>query len=451
MAIAALPLEKLPPSNVDAEQAVIGSLLIDRDAIVTISQFLQPDDFFRDSHRLLYEAILHLYENNQPSDIVTVTDRLERLDQLAAVGGVAYVHSLATVVPTAVHVEHYARIVERTAMKRRLITVGGRIAGIGYDESLEVDRAFDAAEQALFELTERRVKRAFTPISEVITAYFDSLAAAQANAGKITGLPTNFRELDNKLSGLQKSDLIVLAARPAMGKTAFVLNLANNIAREGHPVAMFNLEMSAEQLVQRMISCRAGVNLQHLRNGGVDDLEYPRVIDAMRELSEEPIFFDDSGNLTIMELRSKARRLMAEQDIELIIIDYLQLMHGRGGDNRVQEVSEITRSLKALARELNIPILAVSQLSRLVESRQSHVPQLSDLRESGSIEQDADIVMFIYRDEIYNKELSEKPGQADIIIAKHRNGPVGEVALRFFGSYQLFKDLETRAAPVSDY
>ncbi|HUZ78581.1 MAG TPA: replicative DNA helicase [Chloroflexota bacterium] len=446
MAIAPAALEKLPPSNVDAEQAVIGSLLLDRDAIVTISQFLLPEDFFREGHRLLYEAALALYEQNQPSDIVTLTDRLERLDQLAAVGGVAYIHSLATVVPTAIHVEYYARIVERTAMKRRLISVGGRIAAIGYNDALEVDDAFDRAEQQLFELTERRVKRAFTPIAEVVTGYFDSLAAAQANAGKITGLPTSFQGLDNLLGGLQKSDLVVLAARPAMGKTALVLNVAENVARAGHAVAMFNLEMSAEQLVQRMIACRAGVNLQHLRNGGVDDLEYPRVIDAMRELSEIPIFFDDSGNLTVMELRSKARRLSAEEPIELIIIDYLQLMHGRGSDNRVQEVSEITRSLKSLARELNIPVLAVSQLSRLVESRQSHVPQLSDLRESGSIEQDADIVMFIYRDEIYNKE-SDKPGVADVIIAKHRNGPIGDVSLRFYGSYQLFKDLDTRAAP----
>ncbi|MDE3074737.1 MAG: replicative DNA helicase [Chloroflexota bacterium] len=451
MAVAALPLEKLPPSNVDAEQAVIGSLLLDRDAIVKVSEFLRPDDFFRDSHRLIYQAIQDLYEREQPSDIVTVTDELERRNQLAPVGGVAYLHSLATVVPTAIHVEHYGRIIERTAMKRRLISAGGRIAAIGYDDSLELDDAFDQAEQLLFELTERRVARAFVPISEVVTAYFNSLEQAQANAGKITGLPTGFRGLDNMLGGLQKSDLIVLAARPAMGKTALVLNIAENVARGGRAVAMFNLEMSAEQLVQRMIACRAGVNLQHLRNGSVDDLEFPRVIDAMRELSEAPIFFDDSGELTVMELRSKARRLMAERDIKLIIIDYLQLMRGRGGDNRVQEVSEITRSLKALAREVDIPVLAVSQLSRSVESRQSHVPLLSDLRESGSIEQDADIVMFIYRDEIYNKELSEKPGQADIHIAKHRNGPVGEVALRFFGSYQLFKDLETRAAPASDY
>jgi replicative DNA helicase len=435
VAVASPTLERLPPSNVDAEQAVIGSLLLDRDALVKISGFLQPDDFFRDSHRFVYEAMLELYRKNEPSDIVTVTDELERKGQLPEVGGVSYIHSLATVVPTAIHVEYYAHIVERTSLKRRLISVAGRMASIGYDDALDVEQAFEQSEQLLFQLIQRRTTREFVPIADVLSDYFESLEAILANAGKLTGLPSGFTELDNKLGGFQKSDLIVLAARPGIGKTAFILNIADHVAQhmadsgeQRSGVAVFNLEMSAEQLVQRMIACRAGVNLQHLRNGGIQEWEHARIVDAIAKLSQLPVYFDDSGDVSVMEVRSKARRLQAEHGIGMVIIDYLQLMHGtKGGgrDNRVQEVSEITRSLKAMARELGMPVLAVSQLSRSIESRADHRPLLSDLRESGSIEQDADIVMFIHRD----RDNEDRENQADIVIAKHRNGPVGEVAL----------------------
>jgi replicative DNA helicase len=455
VAIAPAVLEKLPPSNVDAEQAVIGSLLLDRDALVKISGFLLPDDFFRDSHRVVYEAMLELYRRNEPVDIVTVADELERNEELQAAGGLGYIHSLATVVPTAIHVEYYAEIVQRTSLKRRLISVAGRIAGIGYDDGLEVDDAFNQSEAMLLELIQRRVVRDFVKIDEVLSAYFENLEEAMRNAGKLTGLPSGFAELDNKLGGFQKSDLIVLAARPGMGKTAFILNIADHVATwaEQQPagrngVAIFNLEMSAEQLVQRMIACRAGVNLQHLRNGGIQEWEHARIVDAIGKLAQVPIFFDDTGDISVMEVRSKARRLQAEHGVGMIIIDYLQLMRGRGRENRVQEVSEITRSLKAMARELGLPVLAVSQLSRSIESRADHRPMLSDLRESGSIEQDADIVMFIHRD----RDNPDRENQADIVIAKHRNGPVGEVALQFFGAYQQFADLPMRpGAPASTF
>ncbi len=448
MAVAPAALERLPPSNVDAEQAVIGSLLLDRDALVKVSGWLQPDDFFRDSHRFIYEAMLELDAANEPRDIVTVTDRLERKSQLAEVGGVAYIHSLATVVPTAIHVEYYGRIVQRTSLKRRLISVAQRIVTLGYDDELDVDEAFSQSEQALFELIQRRVEHDFVPIADVLSDYFENLEAILANAGKLTGLPSGFSELDNKLGGFQNSDLIILAARPGIGKTAFILNVADHIAEQtGKGVAIFNLEMSAEQLVQRMVACRAGVNLQHLRTGALPDWEHSRVVDAISSMSGLPIYFDESGEVSITELRSKARRLKAEKNVSMIMVDYLQLMHGsanRSRDNRVQEVSEITRQLKAMARELDIPVLAVSQLSRAIESRADQKPQLSDLRESGSIEQDADIVMFISRDR--NNE--DRRDQADVIIAKHRNGPTGEVTLQFFGPYQQFADLPLRPAPT---
>src|SRR5712692_362557 len=450
MAIAPAALERLPPSNVDAEQAVIGSLLLDRDALVKISGWLHSDDFFRDSHRFIYEAMQELYSANEPSDIVTVTDRLERKSQLPAVGGVAYIHSLATVVPTAIHVEYYGRIDQRTSLKRRLISVAQRIVTLGYDDELDVEDAFNLSEQALFQLIQRRVEHDFVPIADVLSDYFENLEEILRNAGKLTGLPSGFSELDNKLGGFQKSDLIILAARPGIGKTAFILNLADHIGQQtGQGVAIFNLEMSAEQLVQRMVACRAGVNLQHLRTGALPDWEHSRVVDAISKMSDLPIFFDESGEVSITELRSKARRLKAEHGISMVMVDYLQLMHGsanRSRDNRVQEVSEITRQLKAMARELELPVLAVSQLSRAIESRggEKKRPLLSDLRESGSIEQDADIVMFISRDE----DNEDRRDQADIHIAKHRNGPTGEVALQFFGPYQQFADLPIRPAPT---
>jgi replicative DNA helicase len=451
LAIAPAALERLPPSNADAEQAVIGSLLLDRDALVKVSGWLQPEDFFRESHRYVYEAMLELYRKNEPGDIVTVTDELERNDRLASVGGVAYIHSLATIVPTAIHVEYYGRIVQRTSLKRRLISVAGRIASIGYDDSLEVEDAFSQSEEMLFKLIQRRMEHDFVPIDEVLSIYFENLEEILRNAGKLTGLPSGFSELDNKLGGFQKSDLIILAARPGIGKTAFILNIADNIAKEtAKGVAIFNLEMSAEQLVQRMVACRAGVNLQHLRTGALPDWEHSRAVDAISKMSDLPIFFDDSGDVSVVELRSKARRMKAEHNVAVVIVDYLQLMHGsanRSRDNRVQEVSEITRQLKQMARELELPVIAVSQLSRAIESRSDQKPQLSDLRESGSIEQDADIVMFISRD----RNSEDRQNQADIIIAKHRNGPTGEVALQFFGAYQQFADLTVRPAPTDAY
>ncbi|MBI4318446.1 MAG: replicative DNA helicase [Chloroflexi bacterium] len=435
-------VEKTVPNNVEAEEAVLGALLIDSDAIANVAPFLHPQDFYRERNRTIFEVRLDLYNRHEPGDFVTMCDELTRRGKLEEVGGAAYLTSLINAVPTAVHAEYYGRIVERCAIMRRLISAGGQIAAIGYDEPTDVELALDKAEQVLFAISQRRLSRDFVPLRIALKEYFDQIDFLHQHKGEIVGVPMGFRDLDLLTAGMHPADLIIIAGRPAVGKTGFALTIARNAAvRHRCPVAIFSLEMSVEQLVQRLLCSEANVDSQRLRTGFIDEFEWHRISEAFGVLSEAPVFIDDSANITTMELRTKARRIKAEHDLQLIIVDYLQLMQGRGLENRVQEVSEISRSLKGLARELAVPVVALSQLSRAIESRHPHRPLLSDLRESGSIEQDADVVMFVHREELYDPN-TDKKNIAEIIVAKHRNGPVGQVPLRFFPSQTRFADLE---------
>ncbi len=441
-------MESLPertiPYNIEAERSVLGALLIHRDAIISVASWLKPEDFYREAHAWIYEAQMDCYGRREPPDLVTVAAELERRGRLEAVGGAVYLSSLVDAVPTPVHAEYYGRIVERCAVLRRLITAGGQIAAIGFESPEDVDEALSRAEETIFAISERRVTRDFVPIKEITSEYFDRLSRLRATHSGVIGVPTGFPDLDHILGGMQRSDLIVLAARPSAGKTSLALSIAYNVAvREegGVPVGIFSLEMSREQLVQRFLSMETEIESQRLREGRLDDDEFQRVSEAMGRLSESPLFIDDTPGIPVAELRSKARRLHAEQEVGLIVVDYLQLMQGRRTENRVQEISEISRSLKALARELDVPVLALSQLSRSVEHRTPHIPVLADLRESGSIEQDSDVVMFIYREDLYNPD-SEKKGIAEIHIAKHRNGPTGKVPLRFLERNTKFVSVE---------
>lgn len=439
-----MSVERLPPQNVEAEQSVLGSLLIDRDAILRIAPFLRPEDFYRENHAQIYQAILDLFERREPADFLTVCNALEQRGVLEAVGGAAYITSLINAVPTPIHVEHYARIVELAALRRRLIEAAGQIARLAYEEDRDIDQVIDRAEATLFEVTERREKKDLVPIKRLMADYYDRIEYLQSHRDELVGLPTGFIDLDKLLGGLQRSDLLIIAGRPGMGKTSFGLSIALNAAlKHKAVVAFFTLEMSGEQLVQRMVSSETGIDSRRLMVGDIHDLEWERFVKASGDLSETLIFIDDTPAPTPLEIRSKCRRLAAEYELDLVIIDYLQLMSGGvRSENRQQEISYISRSLKGLARELHVPVIALSQLSRAVEARQDKRPILSDLRESGSIEQDADIVMFIYRDEVYD-ELTDRRNIADIIVAKHRNGPTGQVALRFAKEQTKFMDLET--------
>lgn len=584
-------MEKLLPQNIEAECGVLGSIIIDPEAIVQVSDFLQAEDFYRDAHRTIYEVILHLYQTGEPADFITICDELERRNQLEDVGGASYITSLINQVPTSGNVEYYGHIVERTSTLRRLIHAAGQIAAVAYEEG-NADVALDKAEHLIFEISQRHTRSDFSSMEDILADYMTKLEQLNKRRGTIVGVPTGFTDLDRMTGGLQRSDLIILAARPGVGKTSLALSLAHNSAiKYKNAVAIFSLEMSKEQLAQRLLSMDAMIDQSRLRTGWIEEDEWARIVEAGDKLSESSIWIDDTAGISTMEMRSKARRLQAEQGVDLIIVDYLQLMQGSSGgrnENRVQEVSEISRSLKGLARELNVPVMALAQLSRSVESRQSKVPQLSDLRESGcitgdslvylpdaginkpiaqligqvgfrvlavntetwqleigevthafatgrklvhrlttrlghtlratanhkfltrqgwkrldeleadmhlalpsclpvpmslpvagvswdqiakieadgeeevydltvdrlhnfvannlilhnSIEQDADIVMFIYRDDVYNQE-SEQKNIANIIVAKHRNGPIGEVSLFFQASQTRFRDLET--------
>jgi replicative DNA helicase len=436
-------VERPVPYDVSAEEAVLGSLLLDRDAIIKVAPFLRPEDFYREAHGWIYGSVLDLYARREPPDFVTLSSELERAGRLDGIGGTSYLAGLVNRTPTAVHIEYYAHIVERTSVLRRLISAGGEIAALGYSEDKETAQVLDKAEQILFSISQRTATRDFASIEEVLNEYYDRIESIQHAPGSVVGVPTGFHDLDEVTGGFQKSDLIITAARPGVGKTSLILNVAHNAAERGNRVGVFSLEMSREQLVQRLLAVETGVDSQRLRLGYLNDEEWQHVSDAIGRLAQMPIFIDDSAGLTIHEVRSKARRLEAESGVDMLIIDYLQLMQGsaRRDSNRVQEVSEISRGLKVLARELNIPVIACAQLSRAVESRTNHVPMLSDLRESGSIEQDADIVMFIHREELYNPE-TEKKGIAELHIAKHRNGPLTTVPLRFFNRTTKFADLE---------
>lgn len=441
-------MDRLPPQNLEAEQSVLGSLLIDPDAIIKLGSFLKAEDFYRETHQMVYSAILSLHDRRQPSDVVTVTDELTRREQLDLVGGAAYLSSLINMVPTSVHVEHYGRIVERSAIMRRLIAAASEIAALAYQEREEVDEVIDEAERILFDVSQRRVGKSLTPIREIIKDYYDRVEFLVEHKDEPSGVPTGFADLDRLLGGMQPSDLIIIAARPGVGKSSLATTIATAAALKHNAiVAIFTLEMSAEQLVQRMISSQSGIDSQRLRLGHIEDREWDTFVRVSGTLSEAAVFIDDSPSPSPIELRTKARRLAAEYDLDLIIVDYLQLMQAgeRRSENRVQEISFISRALKALARELNVPVLALSQLSRAVESRQDKKPVLSDLRESGSIEQDADVVMFIYRDELYDGN-TDRPHIADIIIAKHRNGPTDTISLRFDPTLTRFTDLDLHSA-----
>jgi len=440
--------DRLPPQNVDAEQSVLGSLLIDREAIIKIAPFLRPEDFYREVHGQIYGAVLDLHERREPADLVTLSDELERRGKLEAVGGAAYLTSLINSVPTSIHVEHYAHIVERTAVLRRLIEAAGKIAALAYEEAEEVDVVVDRAEQILFEISQKRTTRGLTPINRILTDYYDRIEYLHQHRDEMVGLPTGFTQLDKLLGGLQRSDLVIVAGRPGMGKSSLGMTMAHHAAMKHNAVvALFSLEMSGEQVVQRLIAGDTGISSQRLRIGDIRDIEWDKFVKAGGALAEAAIFVDDSSTPSPMEIRTKCRRLAAEYGLDLVIVDYLQLMwSGTRSENRVQEISYISRALKGLARELNVPVVAMSQLSRAVEARQDKRPILSDLRESGSIEQDADVVLFIYRSE--TDEDPQKKNIAEILVAKHRNGPTGQVSLLFMPEETRFVDLDVFPADL---
>jgi replicative DNA helicase len=434
--------EPLPPHNTEAEESVLGSLLIDPEAIESAAPLLRGEDFYHPRNRDIYTAMLRLYERRQPTDFVMVCDELERQDLLDRIGGVGYVSRLLTVVPTAIHIEHYAQVVQRTAVMRRLIGAAGRIAAIGYEDYADISLALEKAEQELFQVTQFRSTRDFMHIREVLAEYLEQIQLGAGVEASRPGVPSGFIDLDRMLGGFQRSDLVILAARPSMGKTALALNVARNTAvRFNLTTAIFSVEMSRLQIAQRFLSTESEVDSGRIREGRLTEVEVRKLGEGLDILSASPIYIDDTPSISINELRAKARRLHGEHPLDMLIIDYLQLVGGSVPENRVQEISEVSRSLKALARELNCPVIALSQLSRAVESRSPHIPMLSDLRDSGSIEQDADVVLFIYREDAYDRD-SERKGITDLYIAKHRNGPTGVVSLLFMDRSTRFVDLE---------
>ncbi len=436
-------IEFIPPQNIEAEKSLLGSMLLDEDAMIKIADILSANDFYEDRHQTIFDAMVSLYEKQRPLDIITVTDILKDRKKLDIVGGVSYLTSLASSLPSSANVVRYGEIISNKATLRRLIAAANEIEVLGRKQDSEVEDLLDKAEQTLFSISHKYLKTSFVPVKEVLEEAFERMDKLHEHKGELRGVASGFKVLDNILAGFQKSDLIIVAARPSMGKTSLALNFALNAALAGFSIGMFHLEMSKEQVVDRLISAHSGVDSWRLRTGNLREEDFTKIGDAISALSETAIYIDDAPGNNIMEMRTKARRLQSEKGLDMLIVDYLQLMEGRrSSESRVQEISEISRGLKSLARELNIPIIAVSQLSREVEKRPKRVPQLSDLRESGSIEQDADVVMFIYRDDYYNKE-SEKPNIADIMIAKHRNGPTGVMELYFQPETMVFRSLET--------
>ena len=437
-------VDRMPPQNIDAEQAVLGAMLIKKEAIAEVSQLLRPEDFYRDAHKIIYEAMLALFNRNEPADIVTVTNYLDKENKLDKVGGITFVTALANIVPTAANVNFHANIVREKADLRHLINTATDIAGMAYEATDDVSDVIDKSEKMIMKVANRQNVSAFTPMQEIVMETFDKINTLYESKGGLTGISCGFKDLDALTSGLQASDLILVAARPSMGKTAFTLNIAANVAlKEKKTVAFFSLEMSKQQLVQRMLCSEGGIDSQKLKNADLSTEDWEKLVRTADKVSAAPLYIDDTAGITVNELRSKARRLKAEHGLDLIIIDYLQLMQGRskgGSDNRQQEISEISRSLKAVARELNVPVIALSQLSRSVESRQIKRPMLSDLRESGSLEQDADIVMFLYREDYYDPETANK-NITEVIVAKHRNGPVDTVKMFFKKEFTRFNDL----------
>lgn len=430
---------KIPPHDLDVERSVLGAIMIDKDAIVNVSELLQPDYFYDERHSSMYDAMQTLYEHRQPIDVVTLTDQLKKTKKLKLVGGASTIVDISGSVSTAANVVNYAKIVKGLAMKRAVIRLSGELAELAFDEGKEVQNVVEVAEQRIFELAQHQTTKAFIPIKEALAESFERLDELQKSNGELRGIPTGFADVDNLLAGMQKSNLIILAARPGIGKTAFSLNIAQQAAvTHKKKIGFFSLEMSKEELVDRLLVGQADIDAWRLKTGRLDQQDFLKLSDAMGVLADAQIFIDDTPGASIFEMRTKARRLTAEFGLDLIIVDYLQLARGRTMDNRVQEVAEISQGLKNIARELRVPVLALSQLSRAIESRGEKTPQLSDLRESGSIEQDADVVMFLYRKD---DDLRES---VNLKIAKHRNGPLGEVDLYFKGDRIKFYGMETR-------
>ncbi len=441
---------RVPPHNLEAEQSVLGGILLEKDAINKVLEVLSPDgvDFYHNAHARLFVGMVKLFEKNVPIDVVTLADLFKNSDELASVGGISYIGEIAEATPTAANIMYYARIVREKSLVRRIIATATEIVTKGYERVDSTDDFIDDAERRLFEVSQDRGKKTIYALKDIIKDTFENIEKLYEKKTHVTGVSTGFKDLDSLTSGLQDSDLIIIAGRPSMGKTSFCLNIAEHAAIEAnHPVVVFSLEMSKEQLVQRMLASRAKVDLQNLRRGFLKDADWGRLTTAVGTLYEAPIFIDDTAAQSVIEMRAKARRWKAELGLKLVIVDYLQLMRGRKGDNREQEISEISRSLKAMAKELHIPVIALSQLSRMTEQRENKRPQLSDLRESGAIEQDADVVMFVYRESVYKK--CECPKElctcglrrnAEIIVAKQRNGPTDTVNLTFLNEFTRFEN-----------
>jgi replicative DNA helicase len=433
-------IDKLPPQNIEAEQSILGAILIDNEALPKALEVIDPDDFYKQSHRKIFQAMIELFEKSEPIDLITLTDNMKRQDELDAVGGVAYLSSLVNMVPTAANIKYHSKIIREKGLLRNLLRSATEIASRVYEDNLEAEELVDYAERSIFDISDKRIKASFVTLKEVIKGSFEMIEHLYDKKETVTGVPSGFKDLDNLTTGFQKGDLIVVGGRPSMGKTAFALNVAQHVGLESRePVAIFSLEMAKEQLAFRMLCSEAMVNSSSIRKGFIQKEDWHKLTAAASRLTGAPIFIDDSSGITVLELRAKARRLKREHGLSLVIVDYLQLMRSRGSfERREQEISDISRSLKALAKELSVPVIAVSQLNRSVEQRRPPTPILADLRESGAIEQDADVILFLYRAEVYSKDEPANKGEAEVIIAKQRNGPTGIVKLAFNSSCTRF-------------
>lgn len=440
--------DRVPPQNIEAERSSLGSMLLEKEAIEKGTELLKPEDFYREAHRVIFEVIVHLANKGEPVDMITVSEELTRRSMLEKIGGLSYLTSLANSVPTSANMEYYAKIVAEKSLLRSIISVATNIVGMGYEGTEEVDVILDEAEKQIFQISQKRNTKGFISLKTILIETFERIEKLYESKGGVTGLSTGFRDFDRMTAGLQRSDLIILAARPSMGKTTFALNIARYVAVDAKiPVMVFSLEMSKEQLALKLLCSEAGVDNQRIRTGTLMDTDWPRLSHALGSLSEASIFIDDTAGISVLEIRAKARRIKAEHGLGLIVIDYLQLMQSRSRtENRQQEVSDISRSLKSLARELNVPVIALSQLSRAVEQRADKKPNLSDLRESGSLEQDADLVAFLYREDYYNPE-TEKKNTTELLISKQRNGPTGSVDLFFQKEHSKFLSMDKQHRP----
>lgn len=446
-------LEKLPPQNLEAEQSVLGAVLIDNDALPRVLEILDPEDFYKLSHRKIFNAMTELFDKNEPIDLITLTDQLKKKDELDAVGGISYLSTLVNMIPTAANVKYHSNIVREKALVRGLLKSATEIAGKVYEDTLDAEDLVDYAEKSIFDISDKRIKASFVTLKDVIKDSFEMIEHLYDKKETVTGIPSGFRDLDDLTTGFQKGDLIVIGGRPSMGKTAFTLNIAQHVGLElREPIAIFSLEMSKEQLALRMLCSEAMVNSNSIRKGFIRKEDWHKLTSAASNLTGAPIFIDDSSSITVLELRAKARRLKMEHGLSLIIVDYLQLMKGKGSfERREQEISDISRSLKGLAKELSVPVIAVSQLNRSVESRRPPKPMLADLRESGAIEQDADVILFLYRPEVYEKDNPANKGKAEVDIAKQRNGPAGvTVNLTYLSSCTRFMNMTDRGFEEMD-